>query len=267
MTDLNNAVVLVTGASGGFGRQMTRQFLEEGSRLLLSDLDTAALESLTAEFQTADGRILGSIAADLGSATGCNRLFERVQRHDVTPDILINNAGIGVGGRFDHVPADRWEQVVQVNLLAPMRLCYLFLPQMIERGSGHIVNISSLAGWIGSAGISSYCATKFGLRGFGDSLAGDYAEHGINVSTVYPFFSRTPILNSEQFGYAERREIPDDMVTDPADVVAEVVKGVKKKRRDIFPDKMSRRIHYLKRFMPWSIAVINRRMQERTAGT
>jgi short-subunit dehydrogenase len=264
MTDLNDAVVLITGASGGFGRQMTRQFLQAGSRVLLTDIDAASLDSLTAEFQTESGQILGSIAADLLDESGCRKLFDEVQALKRSPDILINNAGIGVGGRFDHVPSDRWEQVLQINLLAPMRICYLFLPQMIERGSGHIVNISSLAGWIGTSGISSYCAAKFGLRGFSDALASDYGDIGIKISTVYPFFSRTPILDSEQFGFEARREVPDDMVTDPADVVAEIVEGVRKNRRDIFPDKMSRRIHYLKRFLPWSIPLINRRMQERT---
>ncbi len=263
MTDLNNAVVLITGASGGFGRQMTRQFLAAGSRLLLTDIDAASLDSLTAELQTDSGQILGSVAADLVDEVGCRKLFDGVHACGRHPDILINNAGIGVGGRFDHVPSARWEQVVQINLLAPMRLCYQFLPQMIDRGSGHIVNISSLAGWVGASGISSYCATKFGLRGFGDALAADLAECGINVSTVYPFFSRTPILNSEQFGYETRRTIPDEMVTDPADVVAEIIRGVKINRRDIFPDKMSRRIHYLKRFAPWTMPLIERRMQRR----
>ena len=261
MTDLNNAVVLITGATGGFGRHMISQFLAAGSRLLLSDIDAAALKSHARESQTGTRQILGSVAADLGDEAGCRRLYDEIQSLEQRPDILVNNAGIGVGGRFDHVPADRWEQVVQINLLAPMRLCYLFLPQMIERGSGHIVNISSLAGWIGASGISSYSATKFGLRGFSDALAADYDDCGINVSTVYPFFSRTPILDSEQFGFAERREVPDDLVTDPADVVAEILSGVKKNRRDIFPDKMSRRIHYLKRFAPWIIPIINRRMQ------
>jgi short-subunit dehydrogenase len=267
MTDLNDAVVLITGASGGFGRQMTRQFLAAGSRVLLTDIDATSLDSLSAEFQTDSGQILGSVTADLADEAGCRKLFDGVQAFGFNPDILINNAGIGVGGRFDHVPSNRWEQVLQINLLAPMRVCYLFLPQMIERGSGHFVNISSLAGWIGTSGIASYCATKFGLRGFSDALASDYEDHGIKVSTVYPFFSRTPILNSEQFGYATRREVPDDMVTDPADVVARIVDGVKKNRRDIFPDKMSRRIHYLKRFVPWVIPMINRRMQERTMST
>ena len=102
------------------------------------------------------------------------------------------------------------------------------------------------------------------MRGFSDAIASDYGDNGIRVSTVYPFFSRTPILDSEQFGFETRREVPDDMVTDPADVVAEIIAGVKKNRRDIFPDKMSRRIHYLKRFMPWCIPLIDRRMQART---
>ena len=267
MTDLNDAVVLITGATGGFGRQMTAQFLAAGSRLVLSDLDASALEKLTAEFQTEAGSILGHVAADLGHEAGCRRLYDGVQSMRLQPDILVNNAGIAVGGRFDHVPADRWEQVVQIDLLAPMRLCYLFLPQMIERSSGHIVNISSLAGWIGATGIASYSAAKFGLRGFSEALAVDYEDSGIRVSTVYPFFSRTPILDSEQFGPAERREIPDDMATDPADVVAEIIKGVQKNRRDIFPDKTSRRIHYLKRFAPWTLPLISRRMQAKAVRT
>lgn len=262
MTDLNDAVVLVTGATGGFGRQMTRQFIEAGSRLLLTDLDPDALESLRQEFDANGNRILGTITADLGDDAGCRGLHDRIQELGYHPDILVNNAGIAVGGRFDHVPSDRWERVIQVNLLAPMRLCYLFLPRMIERGSGHIVNISSIAGWVGSMNLSSYSATKFGLRGFADSLASDYEENGIRISTVYPCFSRTPILDSDQFGFETRREVPDDMLTDPADVVAEIISGVKRDRRDIFPDRLSRRIYLLKRFAPGMLSIIERRMQD-----
>ncbi len=108
MTDLNDAVVLITGASGGFGRQMTRQFLQAGSRVLLTDIDAASLDSLTAEFQTESGQILGSIAADLVDDRGCRKLFDEVQALKRSPDILINNAGIGVGGRFDLFLSNRW---------------------------------------------------------------------------------------------------------------------------------------------------------------
>ncbi len=263
MTDLNDAVVLVTGASGGFGRQMTRQFIEAGSRLLLTDIDPHALETLRQEFDGSGKRILGTVAANLVDDAGCRKLFDDIRSLGFEPDILVNNAGIAVGGRFDHVPSDRWEQVIQVNLLAPMRICYLFLPRMIERGRGHIVNISSIAGWVGSMSLSSYSATKFGLRGFADSLASDYEEHGIRVSTVYPCFSRTPILDSDQFGFESRREVPDDMLTDPVDVVAEIIKGVKRDRRDIFPDKLARRIYLLKRFAPGILSLFERRLQDR----
>lgn len=265
MTDLSDAVVLVTGATGGFGREMTMQFLDAGSRLLLTDIDPASLESLKSEFQSAGTRIIGAVTADLADDAGCRKLHESVRALGVVPDVLVNNAGIGVGGRFDHVPQERWERVMQVNLLAPMRLCYLFLPQMIERGSGHIVNISSLAGWIGTSGISSYCASKFGLRGFGYALSSDCLEIGIRVSTVYPYFSRTPILDSDQFGYETQRRVPEDIATDPADVVAAILKGVRRNRRDIFPDRMSRRVHYLGRFLPWLVPKIDRRLQQRLA--
>ena len=263
MTNLNCAVVLITGATGGFGRQMTRQFMAAGSRVILTDLDAGGLATLKAEFDTSSNQALACITADLSSADGCQALFDAVQAENLQPDVLINNAGIAVSGRFDHVPRDRWEALMQINLLAPMRLCDMFLPQMIKRGSGHIVNISSVAGWIGAPGISSYCASKFGLRGYGESLAVDVAEFDIKVSTVYPYFSRTPILDSERFGYEERMVIPDDMVTDPSDVVAAIISGVKRNRLHIFPDKMARRIHYIKRYIPWMIPILNRRMHQR----
>lgn len=262
MTDLKNALVLITGAGGGFGRQMTKQFLDAGCDLLVSDRNDSALSALQAEFAGQAARIKGAIAADLSSDSGCVRLFERVQALGLRPDVLVNNAGIAVAGRIDNVPQERWESLMQINLLAPIRLCNLFMPEMIARRSGHIVNISSLAGWIGSPGISTYCASKFGLRGFSESLATDLEEFNIKVSVVYPFFSRTPILDSEQFGFDEKRSVPEEWITEPADVVAAIIHGIGRDRLHIFPDKMARRMHYLKRFCPWVLSRLNRRMQE-----
>ncbi len=263
MTNLNQAIVLITGADGGFGRQMTRQFFEAGCRLILSDIDGQRLSDLQAETSAAPDAVIASIAADLSGEDGCRLLYDEVLKAGVIPDVIVNNAGVGVGGRFDHVPQDRWEQLMQINLLAPMRLCQLFLPHLIERRSGHIVNISSIAGWIGTKGLTSYCAAKFGLRGFSEALAGDLEEFDIHVSTVYPFFSRTPILESDQFGYEKRREVPDDMVTDPADVVAAIIKGIRSNRAHIFPDRTAKKIHYLTRFFPWIVPILTRRLEEK----
>jgi len=258
MTDIAGRTVLITGAGGGFGRQMVRQFRTAGAGQILTDLNDDALRGAVDD---AGESLIASVAADLATEDGYRVVAEACASRDVVPDILVNNAGIGVAGRLDHVPRDRWETLMQLNLLAPMRLCSLFLPGMVGRGSGHIVNISSLAGWVGSQGLSSYCASKFGLRGFGESLAADLENTGVHVSNVYPCFSRTPILDSPQFGYDERRTVPEYLISDPADVVARVIEGVRRDRLHIFPDKHARRIHYITRFVPWLVPLLNRRMQ------
>lgn len=250
MTDFNNAVVLITGAGGGFGREMTRQFIAQGSRVVLHDLHPEMLQTVRDENVGGSSQILASITADLSDAAGCQKLFDEAGAAGLHPDMLINNAGIGVGGRLDCVPRDRWEQVMQVDLLSPMRLSELFLPQMIERQRGHIINISSIAGWIGAKRMTSYCAAKFGLRGFSESLSKDVEEYGIKVSTIYPWFSRTPILDSAHFGPEEKTDLPDDVVTDPADVVAAMLRGIRKDKLHIFPDKMAWRIQFVKRHAP-----------------
>ena len=258
MTDPAGQYVLITGAGGGLGREMVRQFRGAGAKLFLADVADNVLGSSVID---AGENLVATVAADLAVAEGCDAIAAACTAHGVLPDILINNAGIGVGGRLDHIPPDQWEALMQINLLAPMRLCSMFLPQMIGRGSGHIVNISSLAGWIGSPGMSAYCASKFGLRGFGESLAADLEDTGVRVTNVYPCFSRTPILESPQYGYEERRVVPEYLISKPSDVVARVIRGVRRNRLHVFPDRYARGIHYVTRFAPWLVPMLNRRMQ------
>jgi len=258
MTDPVNKTILITGAGGGFGRHMVRQFRAAGAKLILTDADDRALREVTGD---AGDDVVVSLTADLATEEGCAEVAGICTSRDVLPDVLVNNAGIGVAGRLDQVPQDRWETLMQLNLLAPMRLCNVFLPGMIERGSGHIVNMSSLAGWIGSHGLSSYCASKFGLRGFGESLAADLEDTGVHVTNVYPCFSQTPILDSPQYGYEQRRTVPAYLISEPSDVVARIIDGVRRNRLHVFPDKYARRIHYVSRFAPWLMPWLNRRMQ------
>lgn len=257
MTNPANKTVLITGAGGGFGRHMVRQFRAAGAELILTDISD---EALSEAIKDAGEDIKASEATDLATEEGCYAIAELCALHGVTPDILVNNAGIAAAGRLDHVPRDRWETLMQLNLLAPMRLSNLFIPAMVERGSGHIVNISSVAGWIGAQGLSSYCASKFGLRGFGESLSYELDGTGVHVTNVYPCFSQTPILDSPQFGYDERREVPEYLISDPADVVARVIKGVRRNKLHVFPDKYSRLIHYVTRLVPWAMPYLDRRL-------
>ena len=264
MTHLSEKTVLITGAGGGFGQHMTRQFRDAGSKLVLTDIDDRALRG---SVEDAGDVLLASVAADLSTEEGCGVIAGTCSAKGIAPDVLVNNAGIGFAGRLDHVPRERWETLMQLNLLAPMRLCNLFLPDMIKRGSGHIVNISSLAGWVGTEGMTAYCASKFGLRGFGESLSADLKNTGVNVTNVYPCFSRTPILDSAQYGYGERRAVPEYLISEPADVVAQIIRGIQRDRLHVFPDKHARRIHYIKRLVPWLIPLIDRRMRDESIET
>ena len=266
MTDLANKTVLITGASGGFGRHMVSQFGAAGARLVLTDLADEALRSVADD---AGDALLADVAADLSTDDGCEAVYEVCAKQHVVPDILVNNAGIAAAGRLDHVPRKGWETLIQLNLLAPMRLCNQFMPAMVERGSGHIVNISSLAGWTGARGLSAYCASKFGLRGFGESLSADLKGTGVKVTNVYPSFSQTPILDSPQYGYEQKRSVPQHLLSDPSDVVAQVVAGVQRNKLHVFPDKYARLAYYLLRFAPWSMPIFDRRLhaQAIAAGT
>ena len=254
MTNCNQAVVVLTGATGGFGKELTRQLLQAGSRLILTDLERASLDNLanrvSKEINT--GKIITCIESDLSNREGCEQLYHQVKALDIPVDILINNAGMGLFGRMDEVPANKWEQLMQVNLLTPMRLSSLFAADMIDRAQGHIVNISSLAGWIAPAGMAHYSTSKFGLRGFSEGLANELKPHNIKVTAVYPFFSRTPILQSEGYGILAKNAqgLPDYLVTDPAQVMAKTIKAITRNQLHVFPDKMARGIYILKRYFP-----------------
>ena len=254
MTDLNNAVVLLTGATGGFGRELTRQLLQAGSQLIITDIDRPALDNYAAEItnEIATGKIIACIASDLATIEGSNTLFQTVKALNIPIDILINNAGIGLFGRMDEVPTDKWERLMQINLLAPMRLSSLFVADMIDRQRGHIVNISSLAGWIAPPGMAHYCCSKFGLRGFSEGLFNEVKPYNVKVTAVYPFFSRTPILQSESFGTLGKNGInlPDNLVTDPAQVMAKTIKAIQRNKLHVFPDRMGNSIYLLKQYLP-----------------
>lgn len=273
MTQLREAVVLITGAAGGFGQELTRQLLMAGSRLILTDLDKAVLQQRVEviQRQVTTGEVLAYLAIDLSSREGCEALYHQVKALGVPVDILINNAGIAVYGRMDEVPPEQWERLMQVNLIAPMRLSTLFVADMIARQKGHIVNISSVAGWSALPGLTHYAASKFGLRGFSEGLFDEVKAYKVKVTTVYPFFSRTPILECERYGtLAEEFEnIPEHLITDPANVMRETIQGIVRDKLHVFPDAIAKRIHLFKRYSPqlldWMSRAFIRRSKSGTA--
>jgi short-subunit dehydrogenase len=270
MTQLYEAVVLITGASGGFGQELTRQLLEASSQLILTDIDEAILCERVKEIQTRvkTGNILACLSADLSTREGCETLYHQVKTLNVSIDILINNAGIALYGRMDEIPNEKWERLMQVNLLAPMRLSALFATDMIKSQKGHIVNISSAAGWVGIVGLTPYTASKFGLRGFSEGLFNELKDHNVKVTAVYPFFSRTPILQLEKYGTLAKNNLilPEYLVTDPAKVMSQAIQGIIHNKLHVFPDAAAKGIHLLNRYFPQLIDIISGVLRRRLNG-
>jgi short-subunit dehydrogenase len=268
MTQLDQATVLLTGAAGGFGQELIRQLLEAGSYLILTDLDEAVLQQRVAaiQHQVTTGKVLACLAVDLSTRAGCEILYDRVKQLNHPVDILINNAGIGIFGRIDEIPTEKWECVMQVNLLAPMRLSALFVPDMIARQKGHIVNISSLAGWTAQAGLTIYSTSKFGLRGFSEGLFHEVKPYNVQVTAVYPFFSRTPILQSEQYGTLAQGlpGFPEHLATDPANVMRATIRAIRRNQFQVFPDAIAKTVYLLQRYFPqlltWFSQALSRRL-------
>lgn len=273
MTQLSNAVVLITGAAGGFGQELTQQLLEVGSQLILTDLDVVQLEHIAQAIaqdrpQPSPGRILACLGADLAAREGCDRLYTQVQSLcqslGIQVDVVINNAGVGMYGRMDEVPQAQWEMLMQVNLLSPMRLSTLFAADMIRRRRGHIVNISSIAGWVVPAGLAHYAASKFGLRGFSEGLYNELIPYNVKVTVVYPYFSRTPILESARYGtWAETIDgSPNANATDPRRVMAATIRAIQREQLHVFPDAIANGIHMLRRLFPRLSNWITRRVNQ-----
>ena len=176
-------VALVTGASKGIGTYIARSLAEAGYRLVLTGRSSVELETLAGELKS-KGKTALAVPADLTDPEGLAALVEAAEHEFGGVDILVNNAGGDPQREFDAMSWSENEAILNLNVIAPMRLTHMLLPGMLKRGSGHIVNISSIAGRVGFPYTESYAAAKDGLIGFTRVLRSDYRARGISASVI-----------------------------------------------------------------------------------
>lgn len=174
--------VLLTGATGGIGQSIARRLHRAGAELILNGRRTDVLEPLAEELG-GDTRV---VVADLADRADVDRLAAEC----AGVDILVANAALPASGPLLDFEPEQVDRALDVNLRAPVMLSRLLAPGMVERGAGHLVFISSLAGKTAPPGSSIYSATKYGLRGFGRGLRTDLSPLGVGVSVVFPGFIR-----------------------------------------------------------------------------
>ncbi len=220
--NLKDRCVLITGASGGIGRELVTVLLDEGAQVLLSGRDHAALARVVERHAERDRATV--FAADLASASDRARLCDFAQRWRGGIDILINNAAINDFGFLSTQSAEALDSAVAINLTAPMDLCRRLIPRLEISDDAHIVNIGSVFGSIGFAGNTVYSATKFGLRGFSEALRRELADTSIRVHYFAPRATRTA-FNSDLVD--EMNEALGNRVDDPAEVARHIVGAVR----------------------------------------
>lgn len=199
MRDFNGRLVLVTGAGSGIGRATALAFARRGARIVAVDID-----GQSAEATAADARALGVEAdarsADVASAAAMEELAADLATAPGVPDVVVNNAGIGIAGAFLDMTVDDWERLLGVNLWGVIHGCRLFARQMVDRGQGgHIVNVASAAAFLPSKTLPAYCTSKAAVLMLSECLQADFAAHGIGVTAICPGFIATPITQSARF--------------------------------------------------------------------
>ena len=187
MKPLNDKVVLLTGASRGLGVEMARRFADAGARLALAARSASDLEKVRAEMEERGAKAI-AVPADVSDLESLRAMLKEVESALGPVDVLVNNAGVENVFDFENQTPELIEQIVQINVIGPLWLTRLVLPSMIARRSGHICNISSLAGLTPVPHNAVYATTKHGIVGMSRSLRMELEEHGIGVSVVCPGF-------------------------------------------------------------------------------
>ncbi len=188
--ELRGTVAVVTGASAGFGELTSKMLAKEGAAVVLAARRADRLEALAAEIEGQGGRAL-AVRCNVTEVADLQGLRDRVDETFGRCDVLINNAGIPGGGRFEDLSLQQIERVIRVNLLGVLLCTRVFLPMMLDRGVGHIVNVGSLAGRYAGPGASVYSASKHGVVAFSESLNFTTVPRNVLVTAVNPGFSRT----------------------------------------------------------------------------
>lgn len=183
--------VLITGASSGIGLELARCFAADKSRLVLAARNVPALETLAAELRAQHQITVEVIGADLAKPETAQDIFDQLKGRGVMVDVLVNNAGFGLHGSFAKLPLGRQLEIIQVNNLALVALTGWFVPGMIERGRGGILNVGSVAGFMPGPQMAVYFASKAFVLSFSEALSEELRGTGVSVTNLCPGSTET----------------------------------------------------------------------------
>jgi len=257
--NITGKLAFVTGAGSGIGRATAQALAAAGARVAVTDVSVDTAQQTAASISDA-GREARAFALDVSDAEQVAEVARLVQGAMGAPSILVNNAGIAVGGNFLDTSAESWERVVSINLMGVVHCSRAFLPGMVASGQpGHVVNIASMLGYTAARGVSAYCATKYGVVGFSECLRAELAGQQIGVSVICPGVVKTNIiasgvLESKDHDVEERRQAVQAFYEKrnypPERVAQAIIKAIRKNRAMVPVTPEAWLSFYLKRLSP-----------------
>jgi NAD(P)-dependent dehydrogenase (short-subunit alcohol dehydrogenase family) len=258
LKDFNGRRALVTGAASGLGRCLALSLAERGADVVVVDVNEGGLGETAAAVE-AKGRRCLARRVDVSDYAAMWAMAEEVISDWGGVDLLVNNAGVGVGGELKDVPIEDFEWIVGINLMGEVYGTKLFLPGMLERGSGHILNVASLSGLVVLPLHLPYTTTKFALVGFSEALWIELKRRGIGVTVVCPGAIRTNIMDSTRSHEGEGnamqfarkwQDVLQKAGKEPEEVAEIALRAVGRDRFMALTGPEAYLLYYLKRLSP-----------------
>jgi uncharacterized protein len=223
---------LITGASSGIGLAMASRLADQGFPLILVARRVDRLESLAAEIRDRTKLDVCLLPMDLCVPDAATRIHEETERRGLKPEILINNAGYGMQGKFLDMDVQKMAAMFRLNIDALTSLCREFAPDMVKRGHGYILNVASAAAFLPSPYVSAYAASKAYVGSFSEALRYELAGTGVSVTTLYPGITRTEF---NDVAGARHPPIMNMSVLTADDVARIGIRGMLRRRRSVIP--------------------------------
>lgn len=233
--DLRGKWVLVTGAASGIGRETCLLLAGEGSNLVLADIDESGLASLAVELEALGAEVLHKVT-DITDGEQVEALAGEVRKMVGAVDILLNNAGIGYSAELKDTTDEQWERLISINFLGAVRMINAFVPEMISKGRGQIINVSTGQVFYPVPTWGAYAASKAALATYSECLTWELRRFGIKVTTIFPGLINTPFYSEVEAHNPAQKLVLwciQRFGASPASMAAKIVRGMRRGKRRV----------------------------------
>lgn len=257
--NLQGKTALITGAANGIGKATATALAKRGCHLILTDINAQGL-SATQETLQAHGVTINTYHLDVADEESIMALAQQLQTEHKKLDLLVNNAGVALTGTFEQVSREEFNWLFTINFWGVVWMCRAFLPLLRQSDDARIVNISSVFGMFGFPGQVAYCASKFGVRGFSESLRMELEDSHIGVTVVHPGGIATSIATNARISASPtvtQQQVDDERDTatrfltlDPAIAGETIIKGVERRKKRVLVGNDAKAIAMIIRLLP-----------------